>query len=123
MKDIRGKTAAVTGAASGIGRMLAVNLAKEGCNLALADIDEAGLAETARLAGSRVRVSTHAVDVSNRKQVYEYAEAAEKNHGCVDMIVNNAGVVVADFLETIVFVRDGGRWLMILMRSLYNSIT
>ena len=64
MKILKSKTAAVTGAASGIGRMLAVNLANEGCNLALADINAPGLQETAKLVGDRVKVTTHIVDVS-----------------------------------------------------------
>ncbi len=101
MKHIRGKTAAVTGAASGIGRMLAKNLADEGCNLALADIDEAGLAGTLQLVGSRVKVSTHTVDVSDRGQIEAFAAEAARIHGGVDIVINNAGVVVGDFLETV----------------------
>lgn len=101
MKNLAGKTAAVTGAASGIGRMLAVNLANEGCNLAIADIDEKGLNETAALINNRVNVSTHIVDVAKREQVFRFAEEAARNHGGVDIIINNAGVVVGDFLETV----------------------
>jgi NAD(P)-dependent dehydrogenase (short-subunit alcohol dehydrogenase family) len=101
VKNLASKTAAVTGAASGIGRMLAVNLAKEGCNLALADLNAEGLKETAGLITDNVKVSTHIVDVSIREQVFKFAEEAAKHHGGVDIIINNAGVVVADFLETI----------------------
>jgi short-subunit dehydrogenase len=71
MKILKSKTAAVTGAASGIGRMLAINLANEGCNLALADIDASGLQETAKHVGNRVKVTTHIVDVSRREQVFQ----------------------------------------------------
>lgn len=101
MKNLANKTAAITGAASGIGRMLAVNLAKEGCNLAIADVNAEGLQETARLVTGKVRVSTHIVDVSNREQVFAFAEAAAKHHGGIDIIINNAGIAVADFLETV----------------------
>jgi NAD(P)-dependent dehydrogenase (short-subunit alcohol dehydrogenase family) len=101
MKILANKIAAVTGAASGIGRALAVNLANEGCSLALADIDEAGLNETAALIGSRVRVSTHVVDVSKREQVFRFAEEAAGHHGGIDLIINNAGVALGDFLETV----------------------
>ncbi len=101
MKDLFGKTAAITGAASGIGRMLAVNLAGLGCNLALADIDAKGLQETAGLVRQQVKVSTHIVDVAIRDQVNAYAEEAEKQHGGVDIIINNAGVALGDFLETV----------------------
>lgn len=104
------KTAAVTGAASGIGRMLAVNLAREGCNLALADIDDAGLRETAWLVGSVVKVSTHVVDVARREQVFGFAAETVGHHGSVDILINNAGVVVADFLESVPL--EDFEWLM-----------
>lgn len=64
------KIAAVTGAASGIGRALALNLANEGCSLAIADIDAGGLEETASLISNDIKVSTHIVDVSRRDQVF-----------------------------------------------------
>ncbi|MCE5275735.1 MAG: SDR family oxidoreductase [Deltaproteobacteria bacterium] len=110
MKNLANKTAAVTGAASGIGRMLAVNLADEGCNLAIADIDEAGLKETAALIGARVKVSTHIVDVSKREEVVLFAEEASRHHGGVDIIINNAGVALGDFLETVPL--EDFEWLM-----------
>jgi NAD(P)-dependent dehydrogenase (short-subunit alcohol dehydrogenase family) len=110
MKNLVGKNAAVTGAASGIGRMLAVNLANEGCNLAIADIDEAGLMETASLIGAQVKVSTHIVDVSKREQVFRFAEEAALHHGGVDIIINNAGVALGDFLETVPL--EDFEWLM-----------
>lgn len=110
MKILKNKTAAVTGAASGIGRMLAVNLAREGCNLALADINASGLQETAKLVGGGVKVTTHIVDVSRREQVFQYADEAAGRHGGVDLIINNAGVAVGDFLETIPL--EDFEWLM-----------
>src|SRR5664280_3540336 len=88
MKILKNKTAAVTGAASGIGRMLAVNLANEGCNLALADINASGLQDTANLVGDRVKVTTHIVDVSRREQVFQYADEAAGRHGGVDLILS-----------------------------------
>jgi NAD(P)-dependent dehydrogenase (short-subunit alcohol dehydrogenase family) len=70
MKDLKDKVAAITGAASGIGRALALNLAAEGCHVAIADVNEAGLKETAdKVRSSGVRVTTHTVDVANREQV------------------------------------------------------
>jgi short-subunit dehydrogenase len=90
--------------------MLAVNLANEGCNLALADIDASGLQETAKLVGDRVKVTTHIVDVSRREQVFQYADEAAGRHGGVDLIINNAGVAVGDFLETIPM--EDFEWLM-----------
>ncbi len=101
MKELAGKTAAVTGAASGIGRMLALNLVREGCGVALADIDAQGLEETARLAAGKAEVSTHVVDVSDRGQVFAFAREAAERHGGVDLVINNAGVCLGDFLDTV----------------------
>ena len=110
MKILKNKTAAVTGAASGIGKMLAVNLANEGCSLALADINASGLQETAKLVGDQVKATTHIVDVSRREQVFRYADEAAGRHGGVDLIINNAGVCVGDFLDTIPL--EDFEWLM-----------
>jgi NAD(P)-dependent dehydrogenase (short-subunit alcohol dehydrogenase family) len=110
MKNLANKTAAVTGAASGIGRMLAINLANQRCNLAIADIDETGLTETAALIGDQVKVSTHIVDVSKREQVFRFAEEAALHHGGVDIIINNAGVALGDFLESVPL--EDFEWLM-----------
>ncbi len=63
-----GRTAVVTGAASGIGRGIALALARRGCNLALADLNETGLAQTAAMA-TGVDVSTHRLDVADRQAV------------------------------------------------------
>ena len=101
MKNIENKTVAITGAASGIGRMLAVNMARQKCNMAIADVNATGLRETAGLIDTSVRVSTHVVDVSKREQVFAFAAEAAKYHGGVDIIINNAGVVVTDFIETV----------------------
>jgi NAD(P)-dependent dehydrogenase (short-subunit alcohol dehydrogenase family) len=102
MKDLTGKVAAVTGAASGIGRALATNLAAKGCHLAISDVNEQGLQETAELAAEHdVDVTTHIVDVADREQVYQYAEDVVKQHGKVNIIINNAGVAVGDTIEDV----------------------
>ena len=91
------KVAVVTGAASGIGRALAIELAKEGCSLALADRDEVGLAETAKLASaaqSSVRVRTYGVDVGSEDSMRNFAQAVDEEYGRVHLLVNNAGVTV-----------------------------
>jgi short-subunit dehydrogenase len=93
MKSFHGKVAAITGASSGMGRTLALSLAKRGCHLALCDVNEDGLAETVRLAGARgVTVTSKRVDVSSRDQVYAWADEVMRDHGRCNMIINNAGV-------------------------------
>src|SRR5262245_47149722 len=70
-----GLTAVITGAASGIGRAVSVSLARRGCHVALADIDAAGMAETANLARVYgVRVSQHHIDVSDRTAVAHFPD-------------------------------------------------
>jgi short-subunit dehydrogenase len=96
MSAIPGSAAAVTGAASGIGRALALELAARGCDLALADRDEAGLqavaAEIAK-AGSR-KVSLHRVDVGEPGQIQDFASAATSAHPGLNIVINNAGVAL-----------------------------
>src|SRR6202051_4205164 len=96
MTAIRGAAAAVTGAASGIGRALALELAARGCDLALADRDEAGLQAVAAeigKAGQR-KVSVHRVDVGEPGQIADFAQAAVTAHPGLNILVNNAGVAL-----------------------------
>ena len=106
MTAIRGAAAAVTGAASGIGRALALELAAGGCDLALADRDEAGLqtlaAEIAKanpLTAAR-KITTHRVDVSQPAEIIDFARAAIASHPGLNIVINNAGVaLMGDFGE------------------------
>ena len=98
--ELAGKVAVVTGAASGIGRALALVLAERGCSLALADVDEAGLAETARrVEAAGRRASQHVVDVADWERMLAFADEVVATHGGVDLVVNNAGVSVTGTLE------------------------
>lgn len=103
MKSFDGKVAAITGAASGMGRSLAVALARRRCELALADVDEEGLAETARLAGAAapgLLVTTKRLDVSDAGAVRAWAEeVATVQHGRCNLVFNNAGVSYAATVE------------------------
>src|SRR4051812_25396954 len=100
MTAIQGSAAAVTGAASGIGRALALELAARGCDLALADRDEAGLQQVAAeivrktdKAHSR-KVSVHRVDVGEVGQIQDFAAAATAAHPGLNIVINNAGVAL-----------------------------
>ncbi len=111
MKSLADKVAAITGAASGIGRELAVTLAEEGCNLALADIDEEGIAETiSMIRNGSVNVTSRHCNVADRDNVYAFAEHVRQAHGHVDVVINNAAVMVADSLEEVSY--EDFEWLM-----------
>src|SRR6266481_9549477 len=76
--------AVVTGAGSGIGRALAQQLAAAGSALALADVDEAGLLQTAQsLAKTSALVTTHVVDVADEQGMRSFAEEVSKRHACL----------------------------------------
>ena len=94
MEDFSGKLAVVTGGGSGMGRELALQLAAAGCDVALCDIFEDTLAETATLCGDAVRVTTHPCDVSDEDQVLAFRDAVVEAHEaeCVHLVFNNAGI-------------------------------
>jgi short-subunit dehydrogenase len=96
MTAIRGSAAAVTGAASGIGRALALELAARGCDLALADRDEAGLQGAAAEIGRHhpQKVTLHRLDVGEPAQIVDFARAAVAAHPALNILINNAGVTL-----------------------------
>lgn len=92
--EFKNAVAVVTGAGSGIGRALALGLADRGADLALSDINEAGLNETASLIGDSVKVQTDLLDVTNREAVFAYAADIKENFGKVNLVFNNAGAAL-----------------------------
>src|SRR6266850_2422762 len=111
MSFLRDGVAVVTGAGSGIGRGLARQLAAAGSALALADIDEAGLQQTAASLSERgVQLSTHIVDVSDESAMQGFARDVVAQHGRVTLLINNAGVALHGRFEEISL--DDFRWLM-----------
>jgi short-subunit dehydrogenase len=96
MTAIQGAAAAVTGAASGIGRALALELAARGCDLALADRDDTGLATLAAEIGRSKgrKVTVHRVDVGEPGQIADFAQAAIAEHPGLNIVINNAGVAL-----------------------------
>ena len=87
---VRGKVSAITGAGSGIGRALAVELSRRGASVAISDIDEGNLKETADLISGPVH--TAVVDSSDRDALFAWADAVTQHFGRVHQIYNNAGV-------------------------------
>lgn len=94
-KDISSDIALVTGAGSGIGRCLAIRLAKRGAKVVLWDISEPGLFETLRIVTEEAGGTGQAYvcDVTNKKSVEEVAEKVRREVGVVTILVNNAGIV------------------------------
>jgi NAD(P)-dependent dehydrogenase (short-subunit alcohol dehydrogenase family) len=102
--EVRGKVAVVTGAASGIGRALAYELARRGASVAISDVDEVGLAETARqvrVIGARVHEQR--LDVTDRAAVLAYADSVAAEFGRVNLIFNNAGIAFTGDIADMTF--------------------
>ncbi|QDQ28700.1 SDR family NAD(P)-dependent oxidoreductase [Chitinimonas arctica] len=102
LRNLRGRVALVTGAAGGIGRALAIELAEHGCHLALADRNVIGLHETmACLRDFDVKVSIHEADVCVRSAADQLPEQVAELHGRMDLLFNNAGVAVGGYFEEV----------------------
>jgi butyryl-CoA dehydrogenase len=111
VRDFTGRVAAVTGAASGIGRAVALELVGRGAHVALCDIDESGLSETvAQCSGFGTKVTSSVVDVADRDAVYRWADEVMAEHGTVNLIVNNAGVALGATVESMSY--EDFEWLM-----------
>jgi NAD(P)-dependent dehydrogenase (short-subunit alcohol dehydrogenase family) len=111
MKQLRDRIAVITGSGSGIGRALAQTLADEDCALALVDISESDLDETIRMLGPRARpVTRYVVDVADGRAVADLADRVVRDHGGVDLLINNAGVLMCDTLEDVSY--ENFEWVM-----------
>jgi len=117
-----GKITLVTGAASGFGRGIALAFARAGSDLVLADINEEGLRETARMVEDAGRkVLTRRVDVSDRTEMEKFTQEVLSEWGRVDVLVNNAGVGVGGELVNIPL--DDIEWItgINLMGEIYGT--
>jgi NADP-dependent 3-hydroxy acid dehydrogenase YdfG len=111
MKSFQDKVAAITGAGSGMGRELALELARAGCHVALSDVNERGLEETVALCRPiGVNVTATKVDVASREAVFAWADHVAKEHGKVNLIFNNAGVALGSTLEGVSY--EDFEWIM-----------
>ena len=95
MRDFMSKVAVITGAGSGMGRYLAVLLAKSGCDVVICDVNEDTLAGTASmLKNYNVAVSSHLLDVGDEEAIKALPEKVIAQHGKVDLVFNNAGITI-----------------------------
>ena len=96
----RNHVAAITGAGSGMGRELAIHLAKMGCHVALSDINAEQLEQTKELLiGYDIKVTMTVLDVSDNKAMRAWADSVMTEHGKVNFIFNNAGVAFSSTIE------------------------
>ncbi len=111
MKDLAGKTAFITGGASGIGYAMAQAFVAEGMNVAIADVDEAALATAAEsLRGSNVRVEAYTLDVTDRGRYAAVADQVEADLGAVHVVCNNAGVYRGGRMDAVSY--EDWDWVM-----------
>ena len=99
MKCYQGKVAVITGAGSGIGRQLALQLAAAGARLALSDINKKGLAETMKLLPVGTEARSYVLDVAKREEVFGHAAEVQRDFGTAHFIFNNAGVSLFATIE------------------------
>lgn len=117
MRNFDQRVAAITGAASGMGRALAIGLARRGAHVAISDVDGGGLdgtrqqieAELARQGLAR-RCTTHVLDVADRDAVYRFADEVVAAHGGIHLVFNNAGVSVTGDVQHLEY--GDMHWLM-----------
>jgi NADP-dependent 3-hydroxy acid dehydrogenase YdfG len=100
MEGFAGKVAVVTGAGSGIGQALALELGRSGAKVAISDVDTEGLAQTeAQLKAIGVHVKADRLDVTEREAFLAYADAVAEHFGKVNQIYNNAGIAFSGDVE------------------------
>jgi NADP-dependent 3-hydroxy acid dehydrogenase YdfG len=100
--NLSNRVAVITGAGSGIGRATALSMARRGCHLALADINETAVQDSARAAQALgVRATAHRLDVADRAAVAAFPEAVQQAHKRVDLVMNNAGVALGGTFEQV----------------------
>jgi NADP-dependent 3-hydroxy acid dehydrogenase YdfG len=91
MAQFSNKVAAITGAGSGIGRALALELARNGASLALSDVDQAGLDQTMQALRTGTRARSYQLDVTSQDAVFAHAEAVKADFATAHLLFNNAG--------------------------------
>ena len=121
MKNFRDKVAVITGAGSGIGRYLAVLLAKDGADVVICDVNQDTLSKTAEMLRKyNVSVSSHVLDVADKKRIEALPGKVIEQHGQVDLVFNNAGVTTGSHFKDMQ--EDNWDWVMgINLEGVVNS--
>ena len=111
MEHLEGKTAFITGGASGIGLAMAQAFISEGMNVAIADVDADALAQAQEtLKGSNAKVQGYQLDVTNRDQYAQVADQVEEDFGAVHVVCNNAGVYRGGTIDAVTY--EDWDWVM-----------
>ena len=112
MRTLDRKVVVITGAGSGIGRALALDVVRRGARVAISDVDDAGLAETVRLLSAAGAAEVHHahLDVADRAAFAAYASSVASHFGVVNVVVNNAGVALSGDFEHLTY--DDMEWIV-----------
>jgi short-subunit dehydrogenase len=110
MKDFKDKVAVITGAGAGIGRALAIALARDGARVALSDVNDAGLAETIKQLPPGTAAKAYKLDVASQEAVFTHADDVLRDFGTVHLLINNAGSTLVGMFENQSI--DEMRWLV-----------
>jgi short-subunit dehydrogenase len=90
---LQNKVIVVTGGGNGVGRELVLSLLEKGASVAAVDVDEKGLSETYALSGENKKLTLHTVNITDQEAVKELVKSVMKHYGCVDGLINNAGII------------------------------
>jgi len=115
---LKGKSAIVTGGAQGLGRAISMRLAQEGCNVVVADINADGIKETVGEIGSQFEVDKFGItaDITKEDQVANLVDETVSRFGKLDIMVSNAGILIANPIEN--FPAD--KWMKVIEVNLYG---
>jgi short-subunit dehydrogenase len=123
MKSFQSKVAVITGAGSGLGRALALQLNQAGAHLALCDVNMDGIQETrSLLSNPSLQCSLHIVDVSSREQMQSFAGDAMAQHGQIDLLINNAGISLSPKFFDDISEKEFEKVIAVNMWGVYHGI-